>query len=66
MVADDCLICRKHRGEIPALGGVIYEDELVYASHVFIPEGRDRVYRGWLVLEPQRHAPRSRDRKSVV
>ena len=58
---DDCLICRKHRGEPPPLGGVLYEDDLVYASHIFLPEGRERVYLGWLVLEPKRHAPGLQD-----
>lgn len=54
---EDCLVCRKHRGDPPATGGAIYEDGLVYASHVFIPDGQDTVYLGWLVLEPKRHAP---------
>lgn len=53
----DCLVCQKHSGELPAPGGAIYEDDLVFASHVFIPEGKDEVYLGWLVVEPKRHAP---------
>jgi len=57
MDTNDCLVCRKHRGDLPAPGGAVYEDNLVYASHVFIPEGREVVYLGWLVLEPKRHAP---------
>lgn len=54
---EDCLVCRKHSGELPAPGGAIYEDDLVFASHVFIPEDKTEVYLGWLVLEPRRHAP---------
>lgn len=56
-MSDDCLVCRKHTGELSVPGGAIYEDDLVYASHVFIPEGEERVYLGWLVLEPKRHTP---------
>jgi histidine triad (HIT) family protein len=56
-MSDDCLVCQKHRGELSAPGGTLYEDDLVYAGHVFIPEGQDSVYLGWLVLEPKRHAP---------
>ena len=58
---DDCLVCRKQRGEQPAPGGVLYEDDLVYASHVYVPAGRGDVYLGWLVLEPKRHAPNLQD-----
>jgi diadenosine tetraphosphate (Ap4A) HIT family hydrolase len=54
---EDCLVCGKHRGERPPPGGVIYEDDLVYASHVYIPDESDHVYLGWLVLERKRHAP---------
>ena len=38
-------------------GGVIYEDDLVYAGHAQIPEGRATAYLGYLVVEPKRHAP---------
>ena len=34
--------------------GILYEDELVYVGHVF---GKTPAYRGWLVVEPKRHAP---------
>jgi chloramphenicol O-acetyltransferase type A len=30
----DCLVCRKHRGEIDISGGVIYEDDLLFVSCV--------------------------------
>jgi hypothetical protein len=42
---DDCLICRKHRGEISIPGGVVYEDDLVVASHSLIAEGEAESYR---------------------
>ena len=51
--AQACLICEKHRRGDAAGGGILYEDDLVYAGHVF---GNAPAYRGWLVLEPKRHA----------
>jgi hypothetical protein len=29
----ECLVCRKHRGQITLAGGAIYEDELIFVSH---------------------------------
>ena len=52
---DDCLICRKHRGEILIPGGVLYEDDLVVASHSLIAEGDMESYLGILFIEPKRH-----------
>jgi diadenosine tetraphosphate (Ap4A) HIT family hydrolase len=49
-----CLICEKHRRGDAAEGGVLYQDDLVYAGHV---HGRSPAYRGWLIVEPKRHAP---------
>lgn len=51
----NCLICNKQRGIILPPGGAIYEDELVYASHSFIPQDESNVYLGLLFLEPKRH-----------
>jgi histidine triad (HIT) family protein len=51
--ATDCFVCDKHRQGDAAEGGVVYEDELVYAGHV---HGAPAAYRGWLVVEPKRHA----------
>jgi histidine triad (HIT) family protein len=55
--SDDCFVCRKHRGEIPVPGGWIYHDDLVRVSHLSIPDGEIGVYLGWVVVEPNRHAP---------
>jgi histidine triad (HIT) family protein len=52
---DECFICRKHRGEIEIPGGAIYEDEIIFAGHVHVPEGKSDVYLGYLMLEPKRH-----------
>ena len=53
----DCLVCRKHRGEIACPGGAIYEDDRVFAGHTFIPDGQASTYLGSLVVEPKRHVP---------
>jgi hypothetical protein len=54
-VPADCFICDKHRQGDAAPGGVLYEDDLVYAGHAYGSEG-DPVYRGYLMDEPKRHA----------
>ena len=55
--AVDCLICRKHRGEVPVPGGTIAEDGLVYTGHAQIRLGQTTAYLGYLMVEPQRHVP---------
>jgi histidine triad (HIT) family protein len=54
---DHCLICKKHRGEISAPGGIIYEDNHVMVFHASIPEGASSIYLGYLMIELKRHAP---------
>lgn len=51
----ECLVCRKQRGEMPPVGGVIYEDELVFASHAQLWAGKTEYYLGHLMLETRRH-----------
>jgi histidine triad (HIT) family protein len=51
--ATKCFVCDKHRMGDAAEGGVLYQDDLVYAGHV---HGAPAAYRGWLVVEPKRHA----------
>lgn len=53
----DCFVCQKHRGEIDVPGGAIYEDELVYSSHIVIADGKSDVYLGTLFVEPKRCVP---------
>src|SRR3954447_19315872 len=55
-VGDACFICEKHRAGDAAEGGVLYQDDLVYAGHVHALAG-PTAYRGQLVVEPKRHAP---------
>jgi len=49
-----CFVCEKHRLGSAVAGGILYEDDLVYAGHA---HGRTTAYRGWLTVEPKRHAP---------
>lgn len=57
----ECLVCRKHRGEILVPGGAIYEDDLIYVSHA-LPWGQEQDhYLGHLFVEPRRHVPELAD-----
>jgi histidine triad (HIT) family protein len=58
---EGCLICRKHRGEYSVPGGAIFEDELVYAGHAQIREGKSEAYLGYLMAETGRHVPKLSD-----
>jgi diadenosine tetraphosphate (Ap4A) HIT family hydrolase len=51
----DCFVCAKHALGDAALGGVLFEDELVYAGHAYPLTGPAVTYRGYLVAEPKRH-----------
>lgn len=51
---DACFVCDKHRRGAAVDGGVIYEDDLVYAGHAH-PAGRSDSYLGYLIAEPKRH-----------
>jgi histidine triad (HIT) family protein len=52
----DCFICRKHRGDEPAPGGPIYEDEFVWVSHAYHSDRNPEPYLGHVLVEPKRHA----------
>jgi histidine triad (HIT) family protein len=53
-----CLFCDVQHGKPPAVGGAVYEDELVYAYH-WDDEGTG--YLGHLVLITRRHTPEFAD-----
>ena len=53
---EECFVCRKHRGEILTPGGIVFEDDLVSASHQII-EQSEASYPGVLFVEPKRHVP---------
>jgi len=54
MTADGCFVCDKHRRGSDVQGGVVYEDDLVYAGHAHPASDRE-VYLGYLIAEPKRH-----------
>lgn len=49
-----CFICEKHRQGDAAQGGVLFQDDLVYAGHIHTM-GNPTAYRGWLIVETKRH-----------
>src|SRR5512135_1369613 len=50
-----CLVCRKHRGEVPPPGGIIFENDLLYISHAQLWGDEKDHYLGHVFVEPQRH-----------
>lgn len=60
-MVDNCLVCRKHRGEVLLAGGPIYEDQLIFVSHAQPWGGESEVYLGYLFIEPKRHVPELAD-----
>lgn len=57
----DCIICRKHRGQVTVAGGPVYEDELIYISHAQLWREKAEHYLGHLFIEPKRHVPELAD-----
>src|SRR6478609_7922602 len=53
----ECLVCRKHRGEIEVPGGELAGDEVATVAHVPRLDGEAETYLGWFVVEPRRHTP---------
>jgi len=54
MPDSSCFICEKHRQGQSVEGGVIYEDDLVYAGHSH-RLGCPAISLGYLMAEPKRH-----------
>ena len=50
---EECPICAKHKGHVP--GGPIYEDDLLYAHHVYNKSGE--TFLGYVRAETKRHVP---------
>jgi len=48
-----CPICSKQQGQV--VGGVVYEDELVYTHHIYID--KEPTFLGYVRLETKRHVP---------
>jgi diadenosine tetraphosphate (Ap4A) HIT family hydrolase len=51
----ECLVCRKHRGEINLPGGVIYENGLIFLAHAQLFKQEKEHYLGHLFVETKRH-----------
>ena len=51
----DCLVCRKHRGEVAVPGGAIYEDDLIFVSHAQLWRDEKEHYLGHVFVETKRH-----------
>jgi diadenosine tetraphosphate (Ap4A) HIT family hydrolase len=52
---EECLVCRKHRGEVAVPGGPIYQDELLYICHAMLRGGEVTHYLGHVFVETKRH-----------
>ena len=57
----ECLVCRKHRGEIAVPGGAIYQDNLIFISHAQLFGDELDHYLGHIFIEPRRHVPELAD-----
>ena len=53
--SDECLVCRKHRGEVDIPGGAIYENNLIYISHAQLWGDEKKHYLGHVFVETKRH-----------
>jgi histidine triad (HIT) family protein len=51
----ECVVCRKHKGEIDIPGAVIYEDDLVFICHAQLFGNEEQHYLGHVFIESQRH-----------
>jgi diadenosine tetraphosphate (Ap4A) HIT family hydrolase len=51
----DCLVCRKHKSEVDVPGGVIFENDLIYISHVQLWGDEKEHYLGHVFVEAKRH-----------
>jgi len=51
----ECIVCRKHRGQVAVAGGPIYEDEFIFVSHAQLWGDETAHYLGHLFIEPKRH-----------
>ncbi len=56
-----CLVCRKHRGEVTTPGGIIYEDDLISISHAQLIGEEKTHYLGHVFVEAKRHVPELAD-----
>jgi histidine triad (HIT) family protein len=57
----ECLVCRKHRGEIAVPGGIIFEDDLIFIAHAQLWGEEKNHYLGHVFVEVKRHVPELAD-----
>ena len=55
IITNDCIVCRKHNGEMAVAGGVIFENDLIYISHAQLWRNEEDHYLGHVFVEPKRH-----------
>ena len=51
----ECLVCRKHRGEVEVPGGPIFEDDRLFMAHSPLFGEEATHYLGHLFIETKRH-----------
>ena len=51
----ECLVCRKHKGEIDIPGGIIYENDLIFICHAQLWGNEKEHYLGHVFVESKRH-----------
>ncbi len=57
----ECLVCRKHRGEVTAPGGLIFADDLISIYHAQLWGEEKDHYLGHIFVESNRHVPQLAD-----
>jgi histidine triad (HIT) family protein len=57
----ECLVCRKHRGEVAVFGGIIFENDLISISHAQLFGEEKNHYLGHFFVESNRHVPQLAD-----
>ena len=50
---EGCFFCDQQNGLVPVVGGAVYADKLVYASHMF--NATEPSYLGYLAVQTRRH-----------
>jgi histidine triad (HIT) family protein len=51
----ECVVCRKHKGEIDIPGAVIHQNALIFISHAQLWQNEKEHYLGHVLIESKRH-----------
>jgi diadenosine tetraphosphate (Ap4A) HIT family hydrolase len=57
----ECLVCRKHRGEVAAPGGLVFANDLISIYHAQLWGEEKDHYLGHFFVESNRHVPQLAD-----